>query len=264
MLPARGRGSNSRLFSTKAQMERLRDIVCLYSRLPFSTDAIPGGVLEGALATVRDGRRLGKYDFVDVVRSEDRVAWQVKSTAEDTPVTWKRAKIGDRNGLIRACDEAKDEEERAEAVAFLGNEVIDFCNKAVERDFDKHPIDEIGYARLVVFGDGRGLYFERRLVTRDAPVLFRREDFSWEWSKERTGGKKEQLSALHGTHRPTGRRWWAWHGRGENQLHFTGERAWWPSQGDGEANAIAFRFPTRRFSLDELASLLDAAAEGSD
>lgn len=237
------------LFSTTAQLQRIRDIISSYHRLPFSGDAIPGAILEGTLAQVREGHVLGKYDFVDVVRYADRVGWQVKSTAAATPVTWKRAKISDRNKLITAS------ERDPTARNTLGRAIIDFCNEAIAKDFAKYEIDAIGYSRLIVHRDGTATYFERELVTRARPILFDPDEFEWHWTAQRLGLKKEQLSAFHGIHRPTNTKWWAWHGRGENQLHFSGEGAWWPRPQD--PHAITFQLPEHRFSLDELTELLD-------
>jgi len=56
--------------------------------------------MEGTLAQVREARVLPTYDFIDVMKDGERVGWQVKSTAASTPVTWKRAKIAERNKLI--------------------------------------------------------------------------------------------------------------------------------------------------------------------
>ena len=92
------------VFSTPEQLSRIRAIVSSYSRLPFSGRRVPGEVLEGAFAHVRGARRLGRYDFVDVVDEIARAGWQVKSTGEKTPVTWKRAKIAGRDDLIRRSE----------------------------------------------------------------------------------------------------------------------------------------------------------------
>ncbi|MDR2685210.1 MAG: hypothetical protein LBB23_00355 [Rickettsiales bacterium] len=39
------------------------------------------------------------------------------------------------------------------------------------------------------------------------------------------------MQALHGTDTKTGKKVWAWHGLGEDQLHFCGEKDWWITQG---------------------------------
>ena len=241
------------LFSTTGQLRRIRDIISGYHRLPFSRSSIPGYVMEGALAQVRNADVLGKYDFVDVIHRADRVGWQVKSTAANTPVTWKRAKISNRNELINAS--TLSEKGRKE----LGKAIIDFCNAAISKDFEKHPIDAIGYSRLIAHRDGMATYFERELVTRANPTLFDPDEFQWNWSEQRVGLKKEQLSAFHGMHLPTMKKWWAWHGRGENQLHFPGESTWWPEP--QAQHTIRFRLPENRFALDELLNLLDPQAK---
>ncbi|MBS5905277.1 MAG: hypothetical protein KIC89_21700 [Acetobacteraceae bacterium] len=243
-------------YSTPTHLARIRDILCSYFRLPFSGDRIPGDVMEGTLAQVRDATRLGRYDFIDVVKEAERVGWQVKSTAEGTPVTWKRAKIEGRTDLIAASETG------AEGRRALGKAIIDFCNAAVARDFERYAIDQILYARLIVHPDATATYFERELATRREPRIFDPSDFEWHWTTQRTGLKKEQLSAFHGIQKASGKKWWAWHGRGENQLHFSGESEWWPSPVD--PHSIRFDLPTERFSLDELLELLDPKAGKPD
>jgi hypothetical protein len=75
------------------------------------------------------------------------------------------------------------------------------------------------------------------------PTLFNPDDFDWQWSKPKHTVKKEQLPALHGRNVHTDTKWWAWHGLGENQLHFYGEKAWWP-EFDKSANCIEFELPS--------------------
>lgn len=124
---------------------------------------------------------------------------------------------------------------------------------------DCYALREIGYARLIVFEDRRACYFERLLCTRERPCIFNSADFTWRWSKQRNrAAVKEQLSALHGFHRATGRKWWAWHGLGENQLHFNGEREWWPSASDPHAVMFTLPGPDEKLSFDRLADLLEA------
>ena len=69
---------DSEIFSTFEQLSRLADVLSKYIRLPFSTDTIPGAILEGALAYVRQAEVLRTYDFVDVINRESRIGWQVK------------------------------------------------------------------------------------------------------------------------------------------------------------------------------------------
>src|SRR5439155_25663986 len=120
----------------------------------------------------------------------------------------------------------------------------------------------IGYARVVVTQD-EIVYFERELVSEQQPQLFRPEDFRWTWSVQKQAVKKEQLSAFHGVNVAEGQKWFAWHGLGENQLHFSGERNWWPAQDD--PHGVTFPFPTRKDKIDldqfmELLSGLDEPA----
>ncbi len=222
-------------------------------RLPFSGVSIPGAVIEGVLGHVRDGDILRTYDFVDVVNRGAAVGWQVKSTLAQTPVTWKRAKIPDRPELIIASERSSS------GLQALGDAIINFCNEHAEESIRRYNLSKIGYARLLICDDEQAVYFERLLCTRDDPRVFRPEEFSWRWSTPKETNKKEQLSALHGTHKTTGKKWFAWHGRGENQLHFSGEGNWWPKPGD--RHAIAFRLPSGagRLSLEAFIDLLAAS-----
>ena len=244
----------SPIFSTPGQLATIRKVLRSYLRLPFSSDAVPGAFMEAVLAHVRGGEVLATYDYVDVISRQERVGWSIKSTKYDTPLTWKRAKIENKAGLITAS--MQDESARQA----LGDEIIRFCNDHAHQSLSKYGLDTIGFARLIVDRNKGLRYFERELCGRDHPDIFDAADFTWRWSTQKQGGRKEQLSALHGFHVPTGERWWAWHGHGENQLHFTGERAaWWPPAND--PHAIAFTFPAAadRLSLERLAELLDEA-----
>jgi len=96
------------IFSSQKQLEEIKRILSKYLRLPFSGDSIPGAVMESVLAQVRSGRRLGTYDFVDVVSSAEECGWQVKSTKAGTPVTWKRAKLPNSNELIEKSERVNE------------------------------------------------------------------------------------------------------------------------------------------------------------
>jgi hypothetical protein len=113
---------------------------------------------------------------------------------------------------------------------------------------DRYGLDAIGYARAIVF-DESIVYFERELVTKDCPELFKAGDFEWRWAKPKTTAKKEQLPALHGYSRSTGKKSWAWHGLGENQLHFSGEAAWWPQEGDPHRVSIQVPSPVDQITF---------------
>lgn len=239
------------VFSTPAQLASIQKILSSYLRLPFSTDSVPGAFMEAVLAHVRDGRVLATYDYVDVVQERERVGWSIKSTKAATPLTWKRAKIADKVELIVASQKSQ------RGLQNLGNEIIRFCNAHAQASLRDRQLDAIGYARLIIFPDHRIRYFERELCTRTQPHIFEPSDFIWRWSRQKEGGKKEQLSALHGFHKRSGERWWAWHGHGENQLHFTGERAWWPSEHDPHAITFPSPNPNDRVSLERLTELLE-------
>ena len=241
----------SAIFSTPEQMTRLADILSKYIRLPFSEDTIPGAVLEGALAHIRQATVLKTYDFVDVVKLDSKIGWQVKSTKSTTPVTWKRAKIPNQEQLISASRQSEQELQN------LGDSIIEFCNAHARESLLHYDLDEIGYSRLVVFKDGKVLYFERLLCTRNAPNIFNPADFEWRWSVQKQTKKKEQLSALHGKHKQSDTKWFAWHGLGENQLHFYGDSSWWML--DNNPQAVTFNFPTsdERIDLETFITLLE-------
>jgi hypothetical protein len=209
--------------------------------------------MEAILAEVRDARTLVTYDFVDVVKAEHGVGWQVKSTKESTPVTWKRAKIPNQIDLIDASRESPKGAQQ------LGDSIMEFCNAHAVASLRTYGLREIGYARLVVRPNGNAFYFERSLITQDRQQLFDPKAFKWKWSEAKKTKKKEQLRALHGTHIPSGRKWWAWHGLGENQLHFSGESAWWPQD---KSHAIEFSLPSMidRMTMQDLIELLETNA----
>ena len=79
--------------------------------------------------------------------------------------------------------------------------------------------------------------------------------------------KKEQLPAFHGVSKKTGKKVFAWHGKGENQLHFSGEKNWWPEvdrppvEGvfnySADNHAIAFKLPSKKVEWDELSLFLN-------
>lgn len=239
------------IFSTPEQLARLADILSKYVRLPFSDDTIPGGVLEGCLAHVRNAQVLKTYDFVDVIDLQQHIGWQVKSTKATTPVTWKRAKIPNQEWLI--ADSLKS----SLGLQNLGDAIIEFCNAHARESIRHYDLDQIGYSRLIIFKDGSVVYFERLLCTRNSPNIFEPSDFEWRWSIQKQTQKKEQLSALHGYNKQNAEKWFAWHGLGENQLHFSGEHNWWMLHNN--PYAIKFNFPTssERIDLEGFISLLE-------
>jgi len=241
----------SDLFSNPKELEMIARIIRLYTRLPVSDEVIPGAFLEAALAHVRRAKVLRTYDYIDVYSPGAQVGWSIKSTMAETPITWKRAKIENKRTLIEASHGSP------EALQHLGDTIIHFCNKHAEQSLEKYELNELGYARLILFPDRSVVYFERSLCTRGKPQIFDQTEFRWTWSVEKNTKGKEQLSALHGWHIPTNKRWWAWHGLGENQLHFTGERSWWPSPTD--AHAIRFSLPPTetKLSFDMLLGILE-------
>ena len=240
------------IYSSQAQLERMRRILVNYVRLPFSARTIPGSLMESILAHTHGGRALNTYDFVDVIREDTGCGWQVKSTRASTPVTWKRAKIPNAQEMIEASRESDV------GLQELGDAIIEFCNDHARASLARYELDQIGYARIVLHRDRRATYFERMLCSHDSPAIFDPKDFVWQWSEPKTTSKKEQLPALHGTHIATERKWWAWHGLGENQLHFSGESAWWPQGND--PHCFVFELPPAdaRLSFDQFIGLFDA------
>ena len=243
--------SRPSIFSTRGELNRVKASLHTYLRLPFSGETIPGAVMEHTLGAIRGASVLNTYDFVDVLKEADSLGWQVKSTKEGTPVTWKRAKIENSSELIASSELDQG------AVQALGNEIIRTCNLHGRDSLEKYRLEAIGYARLIVRGDGTATYFERKLITTSSSDLFDPEEFSWSWSKPKRTRRKEQLPALHGTHLPSGKKWFAWHGRGENQLHFKGERYWWPDPTDPHAITFALPRQDERVDLERLRRLLD-------
>jgi hypothetical protein len=162
---------------------------------------VPGGVLELILAHIRQATVLRTYDFIDVVDLDHHIGWQVKSTKRSTPVTWKRAKIPHKDQLIQESLSSEEGRQR------LGNAIIEFCNSHVRISVEKYHLRHLVYARLIDFGKGRFVYFERDLPI-DRP-LFEPELFRWHWSAPKSIITKEQLPALHGVHTVTQTRWFA-------------------------------------------------------
>lgn len=238
------------IFSSPEELQKITDLVSKYIRLPFSENTVPGSVLESVFASVRKGVVLNTYDFVDVISSDSKLGWQMKSTKATTPVTWKRAKIPTSNKLIQASYES------AEALQILGNAIIEFCNEHARQSLETYGLEAIGFARLIVNNNSTISYYERKLCSRDNPSIFNPDDFIWEWSIPKKTVKKEQLPALHGKHKLTQKKWWAWHGLGENQLHFSGEKVWWPESDN--PNCTVFHAPStdEKMSLDEFVKLL--------
>lgn len=206
---------------------KIGDELACYSRLPFATESIPGGFAEAIIAEHYGGDVLRTYDFVDVICESTGVGWQVKSTKATTTVTWKRAKIEGSAALIQQSDWTGD-------TSTLGEKILEACNAHAEASLDEYGLSEIRYARIVS-SPGRFTYFERVLVDRINRALFDSRDFTWAWSTPKRTRAKEQLAALQGFHGDD--KWFAWHGRGENQLHFPGDKFWWPNC-DGDAVAV--------------------------
>jgi hypothetical protein len=242
-------------FSEKPQLETIASILIGYIKVPFALETIPGSFMENILAHVRKGTALNTYDFVDVINTEKRIGWQVKSTKDTTPVTWKRAKIKNADNLIR------DSQQSEQGLTALGDAIIDFCNEHAFESIEKYNLTEIYYSRLVICENREVLYFERLLCTKDNPVIFNKNDFYWKWSTQKNTVRKEQLPALHGFKRQTNEKWFAWHGLGENQLHFSGEKNWWPNKTNPHHIRFLFPQPDERLSQDQFMALLQSVSK---
>lgn len=237
--------------SSKSQIDALTTIIHQYLRLPLSDNTIPGSFLEGVLAHVRKGERLNTYDFVDVINRKEKIGWQVKSTKDSTPVTWKRAKIPNSLALIESSKKSQ------QGLQNLGNAIINFCNEHAKQSIKDYGLETIYYSRLVVFEDGRIKYIERKLCDKRDTNIFKKEDYIWHWSIAKKTIKKEQLPALHGYNKHTKQKAWAWHGLGENQLHFSGEKIWWNSE---DSLIVDFNYPedSEKLSLESLIKILES------
>lgn len=237
----------NKIYSNQDELSKLEAILVGYLKLPFTEDTIPGSLMENVLATVRKGTMLNTYDFVDVINVIEKIGWQVKSTKDSTPVTWKRAKIANAQKLINESLKSN------EALSILGNEIIRFCNDHAKESMSLYNLDAIGYSRLIVHKNNKISYFERLLCTKENPIIFNADDFIWKWSTPKLTKKKEQLPALHGINKNNNKKWFAWHGLGENQLHFSGEQEWWPK----DESLKTFDFPSSKLNRLELMSLLE-------
>lgn len=236
------------MFSTSEQLDELENLLVKYARLPIVEVTIPGGIMEAILAYVHSAEVLRTYDFVDVIDRDRRIGWQIKSTKSTTPVTWKRAKIPEANALIENSRLSKDGLQR------LGNAIIEFCNAHAAESLNRYGLSQIAYARLIVYPNGKMTYFERELCDVHQPYIFNPTEFEWSWSLPKQIKSKEQLPALHGTHLSTKKKWWAWHGLGENQLHFSGESSWWPAL--GSSNSRTFMWPQDSLSMTQFIQML--------
>lgn len=250
------------VYSTREQLMKIAHYLTAYMQIPyFQDDTIPGKVMEKIISLVRDGEQLTTYDYVDVC-IKGKVGWQVKSTKSSTPLTWKRAKIAHSSALII------ESETGADGLKKLGDAIIDFCNSHAAHSINFYNLEEIGYARLIVFDDNTAIYFERLISTKSKADIFNKDDYIWRWSNQKITVKKEQLPALHGIHKETGRKAFAWHGRGENQLHFSGEKDWWPEiikptkvgevTYSADGHAIAFKLPSEKVSWDSMTLFLNS------
>ena len=215
----------------KADLSAIATELAKIYRLPFATESIPGGFAEAAVADHYGGKVLGSHDFVDVVCESTGIGWQVKSTKASTTVTWKRAKIEGSADMIRKSDDKGGVHTQR-----LGRRVIEACNSHAKDSLNEYDLRQIRYARIISC-PGRFTYLERVLIDEHNPTLFDPNEFKWKWSEVKHSTAKEQLQALHGDHRKYNKKWFAWHGRGENQLHFFGDRWWWPNS-DPNAQCI--------------------------
>ena len=243
--------------SSDPTIDAIADQIASYFRLPFATESLPGWFAEAAIAEHHGGRILSTRDFVDVISNCDTVdgkeiGWQVKSTKASTTLTWKRAKISGSTELIQESDKTGDTQT-------LGNMIIDACNLHAQKSLEKYGLARIKYAR-VISAPGQVTYFQRDLIDAENPTLFDASEFEWEWSESQEGSDSERLRALHGYRKSRNRdereKWFKWHGRGENQLHFVGEKCWWPGYDSGTRGVTVPKYGRKR-SWAEMVSWLE-------
>lgn len=249
------------IYSNKKQLKEIADYLTAYMRIPyFQEDTIPGKIMEKIISIVHGGEQLATYDYVDVCK-KGRIGWQVKSTKEDTPLTWKRAKIANSSRLII------ESERNPTGLKKLGDAIIEFCNDHAKESILNYNLEEIGYSRLIMFDDCSAIYFERLICTKSNPQIFNKDNYTWRWSIPKNTTKKEQLPALHGTDLLSNKKAFAWHGRGENQLHFSGEKDWWPALDrpsqpgiinySKDGHAIAFKLPQDKVPWENLVEFIN-------
>jgi len=113
--------------------EKIGRLLNSFIKLPFVSDAVPGRIMEEIIANVYSARILNTYDYVDVVVDNSH-GWQVKSTKDSTPLTWKRAKIEGKQGLIDESVKSTD------GAAALGKAIIDFCNQHAIESLDRYKL----------------------------------------------------------------------------------------------------------------------------
>jgi hypothetical protein len=235
------------MIEEQTKQEKITNYFQAFLKLPWADESIPGSIVEQIIALTHEAQVLNTYDFVDVY-IPGGVGWQVKSTKSSTPVTWKRAKIENKNEMIEHSRSGED------GLQKLGDSIIDFCNHHAHESIKSYGLKEIRYSRAILFENKSIKYFERRLCTFSDQDVFKKSDYNWSWSKEKSTQKKEQLSALHGFSKKSGKKVWAWHGLGENQLHFSGESEWW----NDPENLMSFQigFPTKKLSFDRFFELM--------
>lgn len=136
--------SRIEVLSTSSQLKEISQILFSISRLPIWNGNIPGALLENVVAHVRNAKVLKTYDFVDVIDQQNQIGWQMKSTKSDTPVTWKRAKIANKEELISASECAPYD------CSNIGKEIINFCNNHIKHSIDLYNLNHIAYSRLVI------------------------------------------------------------------------------------------------------------------
>ena len=240
------------IYSTREELDRISQSLAIYLKLPFVADSVPGAYMEAIIANVKRAEVLKTYDFVDVVNHQQNIGWQVKSTKSNTPVTWKRVKLPNSVQLIEKSKENKRD------CQHLGNLIIQHCNNHAKESLEKYGLKSIGFARLIVFPKERVIkYYERELCTFRNPNIFDANEFEWVWSKPKKSEKKEQLPALQGINRTTNTKWFAWHGSSENQLHFEGEKYWWPPI-TNSPYSIEMDFPSEKLTQQQLIDLIEA------
>lgn len=226
----------------KNELKEISEYLYGYLKMPFSDDFIPGEILEKIIAETKGAERLSTYDFADVIDLDLKLGWQVKSTKESSPLTWKRVNIENASDLINNSLTSES------ARQILGDKVLESCNNHALKSMENYKLKKIFLSRLIINNNGTITYYEKQLCSIKDPIIFRKEDFFWSWSKPNNQKGKKSLTFI-GYNKITGLKSFSWYGMGENQLHFNGEKDWWPNKSSN--NVIKFKFP-KKHSMDFL------------
>lgn len=245
--------------SSVEKREKLLKIIEVSQLLPyiFRSSSISGSLVERSLAHVLGGTAPTSKNFVDVLSSDGKIGYQVKSTNSSSILTWMRARLDEKNELI-INSRKKDKTEAEKGLHDLGREIINKANAKIEDSFNAYPkLELLVYSRFIYEMQQYALYFEAPIMAKGDSSVFNPDNFKWFWEeiddvlaeknddelggdqatllsipiknkkKTKEGKKRKPKKSLQGLYLPTGTIWWAWHGdTSDNQLHFRGESEW--------------------------------------